>query len=169
MAKKLLGVVAATAAVFGAWQWHRSGGGGGEDSEAADGGGNKLAYDRIWIDHMPRSETDKVNIFLVLHDEEVGVFQTTSMWTGQYEGFRYEGEGGALRVVYPQTKERERVKLRATKCHDVDDMDYCLDVAGASRGVSHYVSADGWEIGPGTTLADALAQADALAHVHAQR
>ena len=40
----------------------------------------------------------------------------------------------------------ENVKVRAWTCGE-DDMDYCLELSGASRGVKRYHSQDGWEIG----------------------
>lgn len=160
--KKLLGMVVASAVVVGAWQWHRSGGAASDDS--ADAARNsKLIFDRVWIDHLPRGETDTIQIFLAIRDEGVGVFQSTSAWAGTYEGFRFEAKGGEMRAVFPQTRDRETIELDANECHDVDNMDYCLDVVGASRGVKHYYSAEGWEIGANTTLAAAVARAEQLA------
>nr|HEX4313930.1 hypothetical protein [Kofleriaceae bacterium] len=160
--KKLLGMVVASAVVVGAWQWHHSGSATTDDS--ADAARNsKLIFDRVWIDHLPRGETDTIQIFLAIRGEGVGAFQATSMWAGNYEAFRFEAKGGEMRAVFPQTRERETIKLDATECHDVDNMDYCLDVVGASRGVKHYYSGEGWEIGANTTLAAAVAQAKQLA------
>ena len=104
-----------------------------------------LAADRLWIDHIPRGERDIVNLFVLLDHEAIGVFQKMSAWTGAYEGFRYEANGGQLRIVYPQTGDREKIRVRASACKE-EGMDYCLEIQGASRGVKRYYSRKGWEI-----------------------
>ncbi|HTJ45895.1 MAG TPA: hypothetical protein VL463_27515 [Kofleriaceae bacterium] len=101
--------------------------------------------DRIWIDHIPSSDRDAVNAFIVLTEEPVGIFQQSSVWRGAFEIFRWEGRGDQLRVVYPQTGEKETIRARATRC-DERGMDYCLEVSGASHGVAKYYSRKGWEI-----------------------
>jgi hypothetical protein len=106
----------------------------------------KLLVDRIWLDHLPRGETDPVQIFLVLDEEPLGLFQRASRWKGESELFRYRVTEGRLSIVYPQTREREEVRYRAGRC-DREDFDYCLELRGASRGTKRYVSKKGWEIG----------------------
>ena len=76
----------------------------------------------------------------------MGVFQAASRWKGEFELFRYEKHGDELRVVFPQTGTRDRVKARATECNR-GGMDYCLELEGSSRGVKKYYSREGWDIG----------------------
>ena len=74
--------------------------------------------------------------------------------------FRYEQHGNELRMLFPQTGTRDRVKAKATEC-DRGGMDYCLELQGASHGVKRYYSREGWEIGSirdVNTLARTLAQ-----------
>lgn len=104
-----------------------------------------LAANRLWVDHMPRGERDIFNVFLLLDEESIGVFQKLSAWTGAYEGFRYEASQGELRIVYPQTGDRDKAQVRARTCNE-NGMDYCLEIDGASRGVKRYYSMKGWEI-----------------------
>jgi hypothetical protein len=106
----------------------------------------ELVENRLWIDHMPRSERDTIQVFLTLGDEGIGTFQQTSAWKGSYELFEYEGHAGELRIIYPQTGERDTVKAKATKCRE-NGFDYCLEMAGGSRGVKRYYSMKDWEIG----------------------
>jgi hypothetical protein len=136
---KLLIVVAALGVTAGVWHWRSSGGPSEESTNP------KLAYNRLWIDHMPRSERDLVNIFVMIDDESMGVFQATTVWRGAYELFRYEGNGEEVRIHYPQTNEKVKAKVRAKKCND-NGFDFCLEVDGATRGVKKYYSYDGWEI-----------------------
>jgi len=104
------------------------------------------ATDRIWIDHMPKSETDMIHIFAAITEEPMGIFQSTSMWKGNHELFVYEAHGDTIRAVYPQDRSKEELKVSAKECSEVRDMDYCLEIKGASRGAKKYYSRKGWEI-----------------------
>ena len=136
MKKLVLFVVLGAVATASIWSWKRT-------AEPADG--TKLMADRIWIDHIPRNERDIVNVFAAISEHSIGVFNATSAWRGNFEGFRYEASGGDLRVVYPQTGDRERITVNARRCND-GQMDFCLELDGASRGVKKYYSREGWEI-----------------------
>lgn len=137
MKKLVLLVILGTAVTASVWRFTR----GGDEPAAA----NRLVVDRIWIDHVPRGERDMINIFVAISEEAVGVFQTTSLWRGAYEAFRYEAHGGELRVVFPQNGDRETVRTKAKRCSE-QGMDFCLELDGASRGVKKYYSREGWEI-----------------------
>jgi hypothetical protein len=119
------------------------GGGGGTEEAVRDS--EQLALDRVWIDHMPRDERDTVSVFVAITEEPLGVFQTSSVWKGNFEMFRYQAKGNDLRIVYPQNNERETVKASARRCND-SGWDYCLELDGSTRGVKRYFSRKGWEI-----------------------
>ncbi|HWU91119.1 MAG TPA: hypothetical protein VN253_27825 [Kofleriaceae bacterium] len=160
MKKLLILAMISTCAVAG---WRVLGGGGGDGATTHDD--SKLALDRIWIDHMPKNERDQVSAFLAITDEPLGIFQTTSVWKGRFEMFRYEARGDELRIHYPQDNERERVKVNAHRC-DEDDFDYCLELDGASRGVKRYYSRKGWEIDGATRPAELRARIEAAIQSH---
>jgi hypothetical protein len=105
----------------------------------------KLAYDRLWIDHLPRNDRDTIEVFAALTEHSMGVFQAASSWKGTYEGFRFEARGDELRAVYPQTGDKDKIRIRARACNE-RGMNFCLDIEGASRGVKRYYSREGWEI-----------------------
>ena len=70
--------------------------------EAEVARGQELFYDRIWIDHMPQSETDTFQVMAAVTEQPVGIFQSTSRWRGQYEIFMYKARGdGAIELQYP--------------------------------------------------------------------
>jgi hypothetical protein len=148
--KKLLVLAVVSMVAVGGYKWRSSSS---PKSEIAD---NKLAFDRVWIDHIPRGERDVINVFALITDQPFGLFQATSAWKGSFEAFRYEANEGEVRIVYPQTGEREKVKVRAKTCNE-GQMDYCLELEGASRGVKRYYSRKGWEI-------DSRARVDAIVH-----
>ena len=101
--------------------------------------------DRVWIDHLPRNDRDTINIFALLTQQPVGVFQATSGWKGAFEAFRYEKQGNEVRAVFPQTGDREKITVSECPC-DVRGMDYCLEISGSSRGVKKYYSRKDWII-----------------------
>jgi len=130
-------------------------------SSVAPTDGASLALDRIWLDHLPVSETDTVQVFVALTEQPFGVFQQASMWRGAHELFQYEKDGGKLRIEYPQTGEKETARLTATRCSE-RGMDFCLEITGASRGVKRYYSKKGWEIDRMKSLGQVQPHIDAL-------
>ncbi len=121
---------------------------------------DQLALDRIWIDHMPRNDKDVVNVFVAITDQPFGAFQASSSWKGQYELFQYTATGNELRIVYPQSGERDTVKHKARRCTD-KQMDFCLELDGGSRGVKRYYSREGWEVDGVTSPAELRARTEA--------
>lgn len=106
--------------------------------------GETLVLDRIWIDHIPKNDRDTIQVFAAISEEPFGVFQAASTWKGAYEMFRYEAKGNELKVVYPQSNDRETVKHNARRCSE-NQMDFCLELSGG-KGVKRYYSRKGWEI-----------------------
>lgn len=104
-----------------------------------------LVQDRAWLDHMPTNDRDSVNVFVALTQQPVGVFQAASFWRGQYEAFRYEQKGDEIRILFPQTGNKETITVTAYECSD-GGFDYCLDVKGASHGPKRYYSREEWVI-----------------------
>jgi hypothetical protein len=139
MKKAMLAVIAVAGVGYGVVHWR-------SEPAVTQAGDDSLVTDRLWIDHIPRGERDTIQVFAAITEEPVGVFEAASRWKGEFEFFRYEKHGGELRLVFPQTGTRDRVKVTATKCR-TGGMDYCLELDGASRGVKKYYSREGWEIG----------------------
>ena len=139
-AKTVVALALVSASVVGVMRWRGS-------ADVADRG--QRVVDRIWIDHMPKSETEKVNFFLAVTEDvagqEIGIFQKASMWQSEHELFTYEVKGGKLVATFPQTGTTEELSAKATRC-DKGDMDFCLQLDGNSRGAHQYYSRKGWEI-----------------------
>jgi hypothetical protein len=138
--KKLLILILLILGAYLFWRWWSA------DAGTADRG-EKLVYNRVWVDHLPKSDTDTVQLFAAITDEPMGIFQASSGWKGAFELFRYESHGdGKIIFFYPQTKEKERAGYRATACSE-KGFDFCLELQGVSRGTKRYYSQKGWEIG----------------------
>jgi hypothetical protein len=132
-------------------------------TDIADGQLDQRLTDRLWIDHMPTSERDVFNVFMVMADQPVGAFQKASAWQGQYEIFTYQAKGsGGFAVEFPHTGDRNTVRAKVTECNQ-GGMDYCLELGGASRGVKRYYSRKDWGA---TSVPAGEALVDHLAHQH---
>jgi hypothetical protein len=140
--KKILWIILLVVVAYLAWRWWR----GPSDAATADRG-QDLFYDRVWVDHLPTSQTDAFDIFAAVTEQPVGVFDHRSQWKGEWELFRYEPRGdGQLEVVFPSSKSKGRVSYRAWKCTEKKDFDFCLEMSGG-KGPKKYYSQRGWEIG----------------------
>jgi hypothetical protein len=137
-------------------------GAGTDEGSASD---SQLLANRVWLDRLPRDEKETVNVFAAVTRRSVGFFQATTRWKGSYELFQFEALGPEMRVVYPQTGEKERIRARAWECNERNNMDYCLDIAGSSRGVKRYYSRRGWEIRATADARHARAEVDAIVGV----
>jgi hypothetical protein len=155
MKKALLVVALVSTASYATYQWTRSA----TEPKAAD---KITALDRIWVDHLPKTESDTINIFAAITEDPMGIFQATSVWKGQYEMFVYEAHGDTIRATYPHDRSREDLKVKATECNEVRDMDYCLEIKGASRGVKKYYSRKGWEIDSASSPDDVALRGKAI-------
>jgi hypothetical protein len=118
----------------------------------------KLIFDRFWIDHMPRSPDEKFQPFFINSEVPFGRFVVRTQWTGAFEEFHYHvipREPGVLDLLFGATREIQRVRYTARPCHE-NGFDYCLDLAGTSRGVKRYYSKKEW--GPAHSEAEGLAK-----------
>jgi hypothetical protein len=139
MRKILLSMAALGAVGYGVVHWRT------HAAKHATPAQAELVTNRLWIDHMPKNDRDTIQVFLTIDEDNVGVFQAGSGWKGSYEMFRYESHGGELRIVYPQTGDKETVKAKATACREAG-FDYCLELSGGTRGVQRYYSMRDWEL-----------------------
>jgi hypothetical protein len=128
-------VIAGMLLTLGTFAWRAS-----RDSPDA-----KLVFNRVWLDHLPRGETDRFHALIIGTDRPIGHFAEQTPWTGQWEGFRYDAAGGEgqLDLRFPASGKRERVTFKARRC-DEGGFDYCLDVTGSSRGPTRYFSKKQW-------------------------
>ena len=146
--KKLLFVLLLILAAYLLWKyWWRG------DAEVARG--QELFYDRIWVDHLPKGDTDTIQVMAAVTEQPIGIFQETSRWKGNFELFQYRARGdGQMEIGYPQTRSSEKVRYRAWRCKE-NQFDFCLQIDGASRGIKKYYSLEGMEIGRAAELPSA--------------
>lgn len=106
---------------------------------------NSLAFNRVWISHIPTAPREKMDVFVALEEEEIGVFQKQSAYQGDFDLFSFRARGDKLDLVLLQDEKRASVGYQASRCNE-KGFDYCLELSGSPRGPVRYVSRKGWEI-----------------------
>jgi hypothetical protein len=135
MKKLALGMILLIGGALGVRAWR---------SDAPD---PQLLYHRFWIDHEPRAPKEPFQVLFVNAEFPMGHFATRTMWTGALEFFHYHivpREAGVIDFLFGHTNERQRVKYTARRCHE-RGFDYCLEIAGTTRGVQRYYSKKEWD------------------------
>ncbi len=67
--KKLVWIVLLVVVAYLAWRWWR-----GSSELATADRGQSLFYDRVWVDHLPSSQTDPFDTFAAVTEQPIGVF-----------------------------------------------------------------------------------------------
>jgi hypothetical protein len=117
---------------------------------------NALAFNRLWLSHIPQHERDKVSIYLLLEEEAVGIFQESSVYQGDYDLFSFKTDGNALLLTMLQSQKKAKATYKASRCNE-RGFDYCIEIKGNPRGPARYYSRKGWEV-DSTEEARALSQ-----------
>ena len=108
---------------------------------------------RVWIDALPTSAKQKVDVFLMIEEPRLGQFVRTSAYEGDYAVFEWRArDGKGVELVMLQTDKTHRVGFQVST-GECDPFDYCLKVKGAPRGAKRYYSMQDWVIEPGRNLA----------------
>jgi hypothetical protein len=104
-----------------------------------------IAFNRIWLSHLPQHERDKFDLVAFIHDDKIGIFQDTSAFQGSYDVFGYSGGSGTVTLHMLQDNKKVKATYTATKCN-VKNFDYCLEIKGTPRGPVRYYSQEDWVI-----------------------
>jgi hypothetical protein len=99
----------------------------------------KLLINRNWLDHMPKSETERLHVFRFVPNMGGGVFQDRTLYAGQFELFTFERTGEQIRFDLPHTGEKKTVGYTIEALDDGQDgLDLKLTLDGSPRGPSVY-------------------------------
>lgn len=131
--KKAMIVIGIGVVGVGGWRWHHA------NVRPAAG----LAYNRMWVDHMPQNESDAFDALVLDWPEGLGASGKESRWHGEVERFYFDAEGNTVRAVFPWSSDREQVTIHAASCNE-HGMDYCLDVTDSKHLVTRYYSRAHW-------------------------
>ncbi len=141
-----------------------------DTSPARPGTDWSLVANRLWISHLPKSETELARSMAFLEKPEfrVGGDIEASAWRTVVDLFEWRKSVTGADVRFPQFERTEHWTLRAWKCKDEAPapFDHCLVVKDAEKERS-YFSADDWKLEPddvddGADLIDAVERASSL-------
>ena len=137
-------------------------GGDDADRDDADSAADVQWHNRVWIDEIPTSERQKINWFLGIDDPQIGLFQKTSVYEGDYTVFAWRAKkDGVVEIEMLQTEKTHKLKIK-TGSKDCGRFDYCMTVKGAPRGAKKYYSMRDWVIEDARGIGDMTRQAQAL-------
>lgn len=103
------------------------------DAEPAKPGDTALLANRVWIDHMPRSQRDMTTqaIFVDKDGQKIGIVRRASTWRHIGEMFRWDARSsGGLTITFPQIDKSVPLNARAWACKDAPKgFDLCMEVS----------------------------------------
>jgi len=109
------------------------------------GGDFALLSNRIWIDHIPTHERDKVHVFVLFDDPTFGGFSTSSAYEGDWTSFEWSLEKGlVLSMLQSKSKHQVHPKLKSGAA--CAPFDHCMKLKGAPRGPKTYGSMEDWVV-----------------------
>ena len=137
----MVGVLAALAA---AWVMMR-------DDGAAPARGELPVelVNRVWVDTLPASARDTIDVLVLVEEPRLGQFMRTSAYQGDFALFGWREAGGRVDIEMLQTGKRHRLRFTVSQT-GCEPFDYCLKVKGAPRGARRYVSMKDWVVEAGT-------------------
>jgi len=119
---------------------------------------------RIWIDALPTNPKQKVHVFLMVDEPQLGQFLHTSAFEGDFSLFEWhDRDNGRIDMTLLQSEKKHRVSA-AVSSKGCEPFDFCLELKGAPRGAKKYYSMQDWVVEPGRSLDSADVRAFLSAH-----
>lgn len=136
--------------------------GGGADTEQPVNPQADVTWNnRVWIDEIPTTERQKINWFLGIDDPQIGVFQKTSVYEGDYTLFAWrDKKEGVIDIEMLQSGKSHKLRIQ-TGSKNCGRFDYCMTIKGAPRGAKKYYSMKDWVIEEAGDLTAMTTQAKA--------
>jgi hypothetical protein len=124
------------------WLWHRRSGATYHTNAA-----RSALVNRLWIDHIPQSETDKIHLFALLdRRQRVGLFEHASGWEGEFAGFQWKfraNNDDRLQLRFPQDNKTATIAWDVRRCKE-RGFELCLTMRGNPRGPNRWYSREDW-------------------------
>ncbi len=132
------------------WFWPSSYGQGENELTAADMG---PMVNRVWINHIPKTERDKIDVFVMIDDPSFGAFSHTSAFEGDWSSFEWSTDK-KLHIRMLQSGKKHHISATIIKGPGCEPFDYCMRIKGTPRGAKKYVSMEEWVIEPAMDARD---------------
>jgi len=98
----------------------------------------ELLHERVWLDHLPRSMTDKFHVAL-FDVGGAGITQHRSVWKGDFELFFHEVDGGELAFVLPASGTEMRSTFHIVPITGHGEADLMLVIDHPPTGPREYL------------------------------
>ena len=142
MSKTRTALLAALTLVLAAWWlWPSQA----NNSIDTSGGDFDTLANRIWIDHIPTNERDKINVFILFDDPTFGGFSKSSAYEGDWANFEWSLDQGLVFHML-QADKKHRVHPKIASGAACAPFDHCLTLKGAPRGPKKYGSMEDWVV-----------------------
>jgi len=123
------------------WWWL----GGEEAPEVPANDAKSEVVSRLWIDHIPTSEREPVEVFAMLEEDNLGGFVRSSAYEGDFAAFQWRLEKGLVLHML-QKKTDHKVEVVIEKGRGCAPFDRCMRIIGAPRGAKRYGTMEEWVI-----------------------
>ena len=121
-------------------------------------------HNRIWVDKIPTSDKEFMNLFVTITEEEIGVFQQQSQFHGDFDLFTFDQANNNFVVTMLQTDKTYKVSCKVN-LKEENGFDMSLEINGAPRGPKKYYSRKKWII---ESLSDKEALLDEITSLRAE-
>lgn len=121
-----------------------------------------VLIDRNWIDHMPRSQTDRLHVYRFTPSMGGGVFQDRTIFKGTFELFMFKvQDDNKIAFMLPETDEKVTSPFTIEHVDGPAPFDLKLTIADDPRGPRIYYGIRSETDRDGHTLEQKLAAARA--------
>jgi hypothetical protein len=113
----------------------------------------KLLLDRVWIDHVPKSDTDPIGHLVMLKqkpDQAGGVIGHSSSWAVRANLFKHRVGADEMTLYFPQTKKHVKAKVKVWRCEGdaPEPFQLCLELShDKGKHKARLYSRDEWVVG----------------------
>jgi hypothetical protein len=87
-----------------------------------------LVFDRTWLTPIPEGEREFFHVMVVVRAQELGAFYKASAFRAEQELFEFEHEPNILKLRFPQTGRRAKIRYSVKTCDVLPPFELCLDL-----------------------------------------
>jgi hypothetical protein len=98
----------------------------------------KLLVDRDWIDRMPETHTDRLQVYRFVPSMGGGVFQDRTIFKGTFELFTFTVEGEQLKLKLPETRTKVATRWSIQEVAGPKPFNLKLTISDDPRGGGVY-------------------------------
>jgi hypothetical protein len=107
----------------------------------------RLLLDRNWLDRLPETARDRLQVFRFVPAMGGGVYQDRTLYAGQFELFNFEHDGETIRFYLRHTGEERSAPyaIERLPAGDENPYDLHLHIKDSPRGPQDYYSIRGMQ------------------------